>query len=402
LFKDAKSAIITEQNMKKRIYLDYAATTPVDPRVIKAMTPYLSGKFGNPASLHYFGNEASEALEKSRSFIAKAMKADSKEIVFTSSATESNNTAMKGIAFANKDKGKHILISPIEHDCILNSALWLEKQGFEIDYLSVDGYGMVDPEEVRRKIRKDTILVSVMHANNEVGTIEPIAEIGKICRENNIYFHTDAAQSFGKVPIDVDKMNVDLLTASSQKMYGPKGVACLYIRRGTKIDPLLHGGGQEFGKRSSTVNVASIVGFAKAAEICLLEMGKESKRLIKLRDKIIKTVLKNIPDSHLNGHPKKRLPNNVNVRFSFVEGESILFQLDALGIAVSTASACSSPKLEPSHVLMAMGLKHGEAHGSLRVTLGRWTTEKEIDYLLKVLPEIISKLRRISPHKIHG
>jgi len=278
----------------------------------------------------------------------------------------------------------------------------LKKQGFDVEKLPVDKYGIVDPKEVEKRIRKDTILVSVMHSNNEVGTIEPIAEIGKICREKNVYFHTDAAQSFGKVPIDVKKLNVDLLTASSQKMYGPKGIACLFIKKGTKIDPLLHGGGQEFGKRSSTSNVALAVGFAKAVEICLLEMNKESKRLIKLRDKIIKTVLKEIPDSYLNGHSRNRLPNNVNVRFSFVEGESILFQLDAMGIAVSTASACSSPKLEPSHVLMAMGLKHEEAHGSLRVSMGRWTTEKDINYLLKVLPGIINKLRRISPHKIHG
>lgn len=395
-------AIIIKKNMNKRIYLDYAATTPVDPRVIKAMSPYLTGKFGNPASLHSFGNEAKEALEKSREIIAKAIKADPKEIIFTSSATESNNTVIKGVAFANRDKGKHILISSIEHDCILNSAEWLKKQGFDVEKLPVDKYGLVDPKEIERKIRKDTILVSVMHANNEVGTIEPIAEIGKICRENNVYFHTDAAQSFGKIPIDVKKMNIDLLTASSQKMYGPKGIACLFIRKGIKIEPLLHGGGQEFGKRSSTVNVVSAVGFAKAVEICLSEMDKESKRLIKLRDKIIKNILKEVADSYLNGHSKKRLPNNVNMRFSFVEGESILFQLDSLGIAISTASACSSPKLEPSHVLMAMGLKHEEAHGSLRVSMGRWTTEKDVEYLIKVLPGIINKLREISPHKIHG
>jgi len=388
--------------MKKQIYLDYAATTPVDPRVLKAMTPYFTEKFGNPASLHSFGDEAKEALENSREVIAKAMKADPKEIIFTSSATEANNMAVKGIAFANKDRGRHILVSSVEHDCILNSAEWLKKQGFEIEYLPVDEYGTVDPKEVEKRIKKDTILVSVMHANNEVGTIEPIAEIGKICQEKKVYFHTDAAQSFGKVPVDVNKMNVDLLTASAQKMYGPKGIACLFIKKGTKIDPLLHGGGQEFGKRSSTSNVALAVGFAKAVEICLSEMSKESKRLIKLRDAFIKKVLKEIPDSYLNGHPKNRLPNNANVRFSFVEGESILFQLDSMGIAISTASACSSPKLEPSHVLIAMGLKHEEAHGSLRISMGRWTTEKDIDYLLKVLPGIISKLRRISPHKIHG
>lgn len=386
----------------KKIYLDYAATTPIDSRVVKAMAPYFNKKFGNPASLHGFGFEAHEALEKSRAIIAKAMNAEPQEIIFTSSATESNNTAIKGVAFANREKGKHILISPIEHDCILNSAEWLKKQGFEVEKLSVDEYGLVSAEEVKKKIRKDTILVSVMHANNEIGTIEPIEEIGKVCREKGVYFHTDAAQSFGKVPVDVKKMNVDLLTASSQKMYGPRGVACLYIRKGVRIEPLLHGGGQESGMRSSTANVFSAVGFAKAVEICLSEMNKESKRLIKMRDKIIKTILKKIPDSYLNGHPKNRLPNNVNMRFSFVEGESILFQLDSLGIAISTASACSSPKLEPSHVLMALGLKHEEAHGSLRVSLGRFTTTKEVDYLLKVLPGVIKKLREISPHKIHG
>jgi cysteine desulfurase len=384
----------------KRIYLDYAATTPVDPRVVKVMSPYFNKKFGNPASLHGLGFESKEALEKSREVVAKAMNAEAREIIFTSSATESNNTAIKGVAFANKERGKHILISPIEHDCILNSAGWLKKQGFEIEKLSVDEYGLIDPKEVERKIRKDTILVSVMHANNEMGTIEPIEEIGRICRKKNVYFHTDTAQSFGKIPIDVKKMNIDLLTASSQKMYGPKGIACLYIRRGVKIEPFLHGGGQEFGMRSSTVNVISAVGFAKAVEICLSEMNKEGKRLSKLRDKLIKSILKKIPNSYLNGHPKKRLPNNVNVRFSFVEGESVIFQLDSLGIAASTASACSSPKLEPSHVLMAMGLKHEEAHGSLRVSMGRWTTEKDIDYLIKVLPGIINKLRTISPHKI--
>jgi len=384
----------------KRIYLDYAATTPVDPRVVKAMMPYYTKEFGNPASLHSFGVEALEVLRKSRDIVAKALNAESGEIIFTSSATECNNTAIKGVAFANKKKGKHILVSSIEHDCVLDSAAWLAKNGFEVEKLGIDKNGMVDPKEVEKKIRKDTILVSVMHANNEIGTIQPVEEIGAICKKNGVYFHTDAAQTFGKIPVDVKKMNVDLLTASSQKMYGPKGVACLYIKRGTIIDPLLHGGGQELGRRSSTVNVVGIVGFAKAVELCMKEMKTESKRMIKMRDRIIKTVLKQIPDSHLNGDPKKRLPNNVNVRFSFVEGESILFQLDALGIAVSTASACSSPKLEPSHVLMAMGLRHEEAHGSLRVSLGRFTTDKEVDYLIKVLPGIIKRLREISPHKI--
>lgn len=385
--------------MRKKIYLDYAATTPVDPRVVKAMLPYFTEKFGNSASLHSFGREAEEALEKSRAAVADAMAAKPKELIFTSSATESNNTALKGIALAHKDKGKHIIISSIEHDCVLNSAKWLGEQGFEVVKLPVDKYGLVAPDEVKKTIREDTILVSVMHANNEIGTIEPIAEIGKICRQRGVYFHTDAVQSFGKLPIDVKKMNIDLLTASSHKIYGPKGAACLFIREGVKIQPLLHGGGHEFGLRSSTVNLPAIVGFAKAVEICQRERKKETNRLTRLRDKLIENVLKKIPDSYLNGHPKKKLPNNTNFRFSFIEGESIVMELDFYGIASSTASACASPKLEPSHVLLATGLKPQEAHGSLRLSLGRWTKEEDIDYVLKILPEIVKKLRKVSPFR---
>ncbi|MDD2274874.1 MAG: cysteine desulfurase family protein, partial [Candidatus Pacebacteria bacterium] len=278
-------------------------------------------------------------------------------------------------------------------------AEWLKKQGFEVEKIPVDKYGLVDPSQVEKRIKKETILVSVMHVNNEVGSIEPIQKIGKICREKNVYFHTDASQSFGKIPIDVKKMNIDLLTASSQKVYGPKGAALLFVREGVKIEPLLHGGGQESGMRSSTINIPAIVGFSKATEICLKEMEKEGERLTILRDKIINTILKEVPNSYLNGHPKKRISNNINMRFSFIEGESILFLLDSNGIAISTASACSSPKLEPSHVLLSMGLKHEEAHGSIRISLGRMTKDKDVDYLLKVLPEIINKLRKISPHK---
>jgi len=383
----------------KKIYLDYAATTPVDPIVVKAMIPYFTAKFGNSASLHNFGQEAKEALEKSRVVISKALGSKPNEIIFTSSATESNNFALKGVAFANKNKGGHIIISPIEHDCVLNSAEWLKKQGFEIEKLSVDRYGLVNPDDVRKAIRKDTILVSVMHANNEIGTIQPVAEIGKICKEKGVYFHTDAAQSFGKISLNVKKMNIDLLTASSHKMYGPKGAACLFIRKGVKIEPLLHGGGHEFGLRSSTVNIPAIVGFTKAVEICQKEMKKETQRLTKLRDKLIRRVLEKIPNSYLNGHLKKRLPNNANFWFKFVEGESIIMQLDSYGIAASTASACSSPKLKPSHVLLATGLKPQEAHGSLRLSLGRWTKEEDIDYVLEILPEVIKKLRKISPFK---
>ena len=377
------------------IYFDYAATTPVDKRVIKSMMPFLNEKFGNPSSMHSFSSDTKKALEKSRAIIAKAINANSEEIVFTSSATESNNMALKGVAFTKKSG--HILVSSIEHDCVLNTAKWLGKNGFEVEFLPVDKNGIVDPKEVEKRIKKNTILVSVMHVNNEVGTIQPIEAIGKICKKNNIYFHSDAAQSFGKITIDVT--NIDLLTLSSQKIYGPKGAAALFIKDGVKIEPLLHGGGQEGGLRSSTENVPAIVGFAKATEICLSTMEKEQKRLTKLRDRIISTLIKEVPNCYLNGHKIKRIPNNVNIRFSFIEGEAILFMLNSYGIAVSTASACSSPKLEPSHVLSSMGLKHEEAHGSIRISLGRWTKESEVSYLLKALPEVIKKLRDISPHK---
>jgi cysteine desulfurase len=384
---------------KNKIYLDYAATTPVDPRVLKAMEPYFSKKFGNTMSLHSFGQEAKTALEEAREIVADLMGAKPSEVIFTSSATESNNLALKGVAFANRKKGNHIIISSIEHSCIMESAKWLEKQGFEITRLKVDKYGLVDPEDVKKAIKKETILVSVMHANNEIGTIEPIEEIGKICKERGVYFHTDAAQTFGKIKINVNKMNIDLMTVSSHKMYGPKGVGALFIREGVKIEPILHGGGHEMGLRSSTVNVAGIVGFAKACEVAKKEMEKEAKRLTKLRDKLIKGVLEKIPGSHLNGHPTKRLPNNANFWFEGVEGESIVIQLDLLGIAASTGSACSTEKLEPSHVLLAIGLRPEQAHGSLRLSLGRWTTEKDIDYVLEVLPKVIEKLRKISPIK---
>ncbi|TET84050.1 MAG: cysteine desulfurase NifS [Candidatus Nealsonbacteria bacterium] len=383
----------------KKIYLDYAATTPVDPQVVKAMSPYFTEKFGNTMSLHNFGQEAKQALEESREKVASLIGAKPNEIIFTSSATESNNLALKGITFANRKKGKHIIISSIEHPCIMESAKWLETQGFKIIRLPVDKYGLVNPEDVKKAIKKDTILVSITHASNEIGTIQPISEIGKICKERGVYFHTDAVQSFGKIPIDVNKMNINLLSASSHKMYGPKGAACLFIREGTRIEPILHGGGQEFGLRSSTVNVPAIVGFAEACKISKKEMKKEAQRQIKLRDKLIKGVLRGIKRAYLNGHPQKRLPNNTNFWFEFIEGESMVIQLDLLRVAASTGSACSSLKLEPSHILLAIGLKPEQAHGSLRLSLGRWTTEKEINYVLEILPEVIKKLRKISPFK---
>jgi len=382
----------------KRVYMDYAATTPVDPRVVKKMQPFYNKKYGNTMSSHSFGRETHDAMEESRIIIAKSIGASSKEIYFTSSATEANNATLKGITFANRKKGKHIIISSIEHDCVLNSSKWLQKQGVDITLLPVDKYGFVGLDELRDNIRKDTILVSIMHANNEIGTIEPIREIGKICRERGIYFHSDAAQSYCKVPINVKKDNVDVLTISSHKIYGPKGMGAMYIKKGVKIDPLLHGGGQEHGFRSSTSNTTGIVGFGEAARIAKRDMKKESTKIGKLRDRLIKGVLE-IEDSHLNGHPKKRLYNNTNFWFSFIEGESLIMKLDAKGISAGTGSACSSTTLHPSHVLLAIGLKPEEAHGSLRLSLGRWTTKKEVDYVIKTLPKIVKKLRKISPFK---
>ena len=393
----------------KKVYLDYAATTPVDKRVAKAMEPYISEKFGNTMSLHSFGQEAKFALDQSRQVLADVINAKPNEIILTGSATESNNLAIKGIVF-NMPKNRyarHIIISSIEHPCIMETAKWLSR-GCKITKLPVDKYGMVDPKDVEREIRPDTILVSVIHASNEIGTIQKIAEIGKICRERKVYFHTDASQSFGKIPIDVKKMNIDLLTASSHKIYGPKGAGLLYVREGIRLVPLLHGGGQENGLRSSTVNVPAIVGFAKAAELCQEEMKMEAKRLSKLRDKLIKGILK-IDGAKLNGPPSRKasagqshpnkLPGIINISFPYIEGESLIIQLDMHGIACSTGSACSSMKLEPSYVLLAIGLKPEQAHGSLRVSLGRFTTEKEINYLLKVLPKIVKQLELMSPFK---
>ncbi len=385
--------------MKNNIYLDYAATTPVDPRVLETMLPYFNDKFANSMSLHSFGQEAKKDLENSRGIVADLIGAKTSEIVFTSSATESNNSVLKGIAFANQKKGKHIIISSIEHSCIMESSKWLQEHGFEVTEIKVDQNGLIDPKLVLQAIKKETILVSIMHANNEIGTIQPIRKIGEICKSNNVYFHTDAAQSLGKEKINVQKMNIDLLTASAHKLYGPKGVGLLFVREGVKIDPLLHGGGHEFGLRGSTVNVAGIVGFAEACKICQEKMKEEDKEIKRLRNKLIQGILENNKEVVLNGHPERRLANNVNVAFSYIEGESLLMQLDILGIAVSTGSACSSKKLRPSHVLKSIGLKHHQIQGSLRISLGRWTKEEEIDYLIEVLPGIVEKLRKISPFK---
>jgi cysteine desulfurase len=383
----------------RKVYLDYAATTPVDPRVARAMAPYLYKKYGNTMSLHRFGLEGSEAVERARETVARYIKAQSEEIIFTSSATESNNLALKGVAWANRKKGKHLIISAIEHDCVRESAKWLQKEGWEVTSIGVDRYGLIKFEELEKAISPKTAVVSVIHGNNEVGTIQNIKKIGELCRSRGVYFHSDAAQSLGKVPIDVGTMRIDLLTASSHKIYGPKGAAILYIRGGVEIEPLLHGGGHEGGLRSATVNVPAIVGMAKAVEILKKEGRGENKRMMRLRNKMIRGILGSVKGTRLNGPVKERLANSVNISFALIEGESLLLELDRHGVMCSTGSACSSRALEPSHVLTAMGLSHAEAHGSLRFSLGRWTKETDIDYLLEVLPEAVKKLREISPFK---
>ena len=380
----------------KRIYLDHAATTPLAQEVLEAMKPYFSEKFGNASSLHSFGQEARDAVENSRKIAAKFLGARPTEIIFTSGGTESDNLALKGVAFANKSKGNHIITSKIEHPAIEEPCKWLEKHGFKITFLPVDKNGLVNPADVEKAITKETILVSIMHANNEIGTIEPIEEIGKICKKHKVYFHTDAVQSFGKIPIDVKKMNIDLLSASSHKLYGPKGIGLLYINQDVKIEPVQHGGGHEQGLRSGTENVPGIVGFAKAIELAEKNMKKEAERQTNLRDKIISEILK-IQGAQLNGHPTQRLPNNVNVSIKGVEGEALLIRLNEKGVGVSTGSACSTKSLAPSHVLTAIGLTAEQAGGSLRITLGKDNTEQEIDYTLEQLKSIINSLRKISP-----
>lgn len=381
----------------KRIYMDHAATTPVAEEVVKAMLPYFAEHFGNASSIHSFGQEAKAALENSRKIIAKSINAKPEEIIFTSGGTESDNMTIKEIAFTNKNKN-HIITSAIEHHAVLHTCEFLEKQGFKVTYLPVDRYGLVNPTDVEKAITPKTVLVSIMHANNEIGTIEPIAEVGKICSKYKVYFHTDAVQTFGKVPINVKKMRIDLLSASAHKLYGPKGVGILYIKKGTKISPLIHGGGHEQGMRSGTENIVGIVGFAKAVQIARKNMRKEIKKETALREKLINSVLK-IPSSRLNGHPTKRLAGNANFSFDGIEGEALVMHLDMKGIAASTGSACSTRSLKPSHVLTAIGLTPIQAHGSLRLTLGRGNTELDVDYVLRILPDIIKNLRKISPFK---
>ena len=376
-----------------KIYLDNAATTKTDKQVVEAMQPYYTEKYGNASSLHEQGREAKQAIEQSRKTIADKLETLPEEIYFTSGGTESDNLAIKGLALAYPEK-KHLITSKIEHPAILNTMKFMETQGYEITYLKINEKGLVEIETLKNALRKDTLLVSIMYANNEIGTIQPIQELAKITKENNSFFHTDAVQAFGKIPIDLN--NVDLLSASAHKIYGPKGIGLLYKKTGIKLTPLLHGGGHEKGLRASTENVPGIIGFAKAVELSFENMQREFEKQKQLRDKLIKGILE-IPNSWLNGDFEKRMPGNANFGFDYIEGESLLLLLDQKGIAANTGSACSTGDLKPSHVLLALGLTPEKCHGSLRLTLGKETTEEEIDYTIQAVKEVVEKLRELSP-----
>jgi len=395
-----KKVIIHVVQLMKKVYLDYSATTPVDPKIIEVMVPYFKDYYGNPSSIHEYGIKAQEDILESRKCVASIIHAKTDEIIFTSGGTEADNLAIKGIA-SNHDhkknsKGAHIITSQIEHPAVLETCKYLEKIGFNVTYLPVDKFGLINLDDLESAISENTFLVSIIYANNEIGTIEPIEAIGKITKKNNIILHTDAVQAVGKVPIDVMKEHIDMLSCSSHKIYGPKGVGALYIKKGIKIPPLFHGGGHEKGLRSSTLNTPGIIGFGKACELGKKRLQKDNAHLIKLRDMLIDNVLE-IEESYLNGHPTKRLTNNAHFRFTAVEGESLQLMLDEKGIAAATGSACSSKKLKPSHVLIALGLKPEEAHGSLRFSLGRTTTKDEIQYVSEELPKIVDSLREMSP-----
>ena len=381
----------------KSIYLDHSATTKLKKEVLDTMLPFLTEQYGNPSTIYTLGREAKKAIDSAREQVAKAINAQPNEIYFTSSGTESDNWAIKGVAYANKQKGKHIITSNIEHHAVLHTCEFLEKEGLEITYVPVDNEGILDLEQLKKAIRPDTILISVMLANNEIGTTQPIREISKLAKEHGIYLHTDAVQSIGSIPVDVNDLGVDLLSLSGHKIYGPKGVGVLYVKTGTKISPFIHGGGQERGKRAGTENVANIVGIGKAIELATQDIQAYSTHLQELRDMTIEEILKTIPHSRLNGHREKRLPGNVNISFEYIEGESILLMLDSKGISASSGSACTSGSLDPSHVLLAIGLPHEIAHGSLRLTFGEENTKDDVKYLLEVLPPIIERLRAMSP-----
>jgi len=387
-----------EANSARRIYVDYSAGKPVDPRVSDEMLPYLNSNYGNPSSIHTLGQEARQALEKSRETVAKLINAEKSEaIVFTSGATESNNLAIRGTASRNKSRGNKILTSSVEHMSVVNPCKLMIRNGFQVVFLPVDKFGVVDLEKLEAELDDQTTLVSIVYANPEIGTIEPIKEVSKIVHAKKAFLHIDATAAAGQVPIDVQNENIDLLTISSNDMYGPKGVGALYIKPGTTMEPTNLGGGQERGLRSGTENIPGIVGFAKAAEIAKNEMANESQRLILLRNKLIEGLIEPIPNSYLNGHPTQRLPNNVSVRYSFIEGESILLSLDIMGVFASSGSACAAKTLQPSHVLLALGLAPEDAHGSLMLTLGRENTQEDVDILKSIMPGIVKRLRDMSP-----
>lgn len=384
--------------MTKRIYMDHAATTPLHPEVLAAMMPYLTELYGNPSSIHSFGRETRQAIDTARDTIAENLgAADASEIIFTGSGSESDNFAIKGTALALKEKGNHIITSAIEHHAVLDTCKWLEKQGFRVTYLPVDAYGLVDPARAAKAITNETILMSVHYANNEIGTIEPIEELGEIARAKGILFHTDAVQAIGSLPLRLKDMPVDMVSFSAHKFYGPKGIGGLYLRNGTRPIQLIHGGAQERNRRAGTENVAGIVGMAEALKLALNDMEARNIRIAELRDRLIQGVFNQIDHVRLNGHPARRLPGNSSFCFQYIEGESLLLNLDLQGIAGSSGSACTSGSLEPSHVLLALGLSHEIAHGSLRLTLGSATTSEEIDHILAVLPGIVAKLRDMSP-----
>jgi cysteine desulfurase len=378
------------------IYLDHAATTPMRPEILEVMRTYFLERFGNPSSLHTYGLEARKAIEDAREQIAHSIGATPPEIVFTSGGTESDNMALRGVLRAGSGESDHIITSAIEHPAVLETCKFLERLGHEVTYVSVDVEGRINSSEVEEAIRDNTRLISIMHANNEIGSIQPIAEVGAIAASHGVYMHTDAVQSVGKIPVDVAALNVDMLSISSHKIYGPKGVGCLYVRKGTKLKPLIFGGGHERGLRSGTENVSGIIGFSEAMRLSIEDFA-DNVRIQRLRDELIDAVLREIPDTRLNGGKERRLPNNANFSFSYIEGESLVLRLNAKGIAGSTGSACSSKKLEPSHVLLAIGLDPVDAHGSLRLTLGRDTTEADVQYVNEVLPEIVDQLRQMSP-----
>jgi cysteine desulfurase len=382
---------------KRIIYMDHSATTPTRREVLEAMIPYYTEHFGNPSSIYSIARVSKKAIDTAREQVAKALGATPDDIYFTSGGSESDNWAIKGVAFANRKKGNHIITSKIEHHAVLHTFEYLEKEGFTITYLPVDKYGLVDPVDLEKAITDKTILVSIMYANNEIGTIEPIPELAAVARKHKVYFHTDAVQAIGNVPIDVNAQNIDLLSLSAHKFYGPKGVGVLYIRKGTKIDNLIHGGGQERRRRAGTENIAGIVGLGKAIEMVTADIEGHNRKIRAMKDRLQKGILEKIPNAYLNGHPEKRLPGNINISFEFIEGESMLLWLDDEGICASTGSACTSGSLEPSHVLLATGLPVEISHGSLRLTLGDSNTEEDVDYVLGALPKIVLRLREMSP-----